>query len=102
MVTNAVIIDGVRTPQGLLGGALKTLPNHKLGEIVVRALLQRTKLEPQQVQEVIFGCVGQASDAPNVARVLGLLAGLPKETLGYTVQRNCAWRSPASARPSRF
>ena len=90
MASSVAIVDGVRTPQGLLGGALKTLTNHKLGEIAVRALLQRTKLDPAQVQEVIFGCVGQTSDAPNVARVIALLAGLPKETLGYTVQRNCA------------
>ena len=90
MATRVAIVDGVRTPQGLLGGALKSFTNHKLGEVVVRALLQRTKVQPAQVQEVIFGCVGQTSDAPNVARVIALLAGLPKETLGYTVQRNCA------------
>jgi len=90
MTPVVAIVDGVRTPQGLLGGVLKTMTNHRLGEIVVRGLLQRTKLDPAQVEEVIFGCVGQTSDAPNVARVIGLMAGLPKETLGFTVQRNCA------------
>jgi acetyl-CoA C-acetyltransferase len=85
-----VIVDGVRTPQGAFGGAFRDLTAQKLGEIVVRALLERTKLDPAKVEEVIFGCVGQASDAPNVARVISLLAGLPKEVPGYTVARNCA------------
>ena len=90
MPSTVAIVDGVRTPQGLLGGALKTLTNHKLGELVMRALLQRTTMDPARVSEVIVGCVGQTSDAPNVARVSALLAGLPKEVPGYTVQRNCA------------
>lgn len=90
MPSAVAIVDGVRTPQGLLGGALKSLTNHRLGELVIRALLQRTKLDPARVTEVILGCVGQTSDAPNVARVSALLAGIPKEVPGYTVQRNCA------------
>ncbi len=85
-----VIVDGVRTPQGAFGGAFRDLTAQKLGEIVVRALIERTKLDPAKVDEVIFGCVGQASDAPNIARVIALLAGIPKEVTGYTVARNCA------------
>ena len=87
---SVVIIDGVRTPQGNLGGVLKDLSAQKLGEIVVRSLLERTKLDPKEVQEVIFGCVGQQSDAPNIARVIALMAGLPIPTPAFTVQRNCA------------
>jgi len=90
MTPRIAIVDGVRTPQGLLGGALKGLTSHALGALVVRALLQRTKLNPAQVEDVIVGCVGQTSDAPNVARVIALLAGLPHTVPGYTVQRNCA------------
>ena len=90
MALDVAIVDGVRTPQGLLGGALKEFTNHRLGELAVRALLARTKVDPTLVEEVLFGCVGQTSDAPNVARVIGLLAGVPKTTPGYTVQRNCA------------
>ena len=52
---SVVIVDGVRTPQGNLGGALKDLSAQKLGEIVVTLLLERTKLDPKEVQEVIFG-----------------------------------------------
>jgi acetyl-CoA C-acetyltransferase len=85
-----VIAGAVRTPQGNLGGALKDFTNHKLGEVVVRALLERTKIKPVEVDEVIFGCVGQQSDAANVARVISLLAGLPKEVTAFTVARNCA------------
>lgn len=85
-----VIAGGVRTPQGNLGGALKDFTNHKLGEIVLRALLERTKLDPKEVQEVIFGCVGQQSDAANVSRVIALKAGISKEVPAFTVARNCA------------
>lgn len=85
-----VIAGAVRTPQGNMGGALKDFTNHQLGALVVRGLLEKTKLAPAQVQEVIFGCVGQQSDAANVARVISLMAGIPKETPAFTVARNCA------------
>lgn len=85
-----VIVDGLRTPQGLLGGALKDFSAAKLGELVTKELLKRTKIGPKLIDEVIFGCVGQTSDAPNVARVIALTSGIPKETPGFTVARNCA------------
>lgn len=85
-----VIVDGVRTPIGVLGGALKDLPADRLAEAAIRGLLSRTKIPPADVQEVILGCCGQSSDAPNVARVSALRAGLPFRTTAYTVQRNCA------------
>ena len=85
-----VIIDGVRTPVGTMGGALRDLPAKELGRIVTAELLKRTSLDPGLVEEVIFGHGGQGSDAPNTARVIALLAGLPITTPGYTVQRNCA------------
>jgi len=85
-----VIVEGVRTPIGNFGGALKDVKAHKLGEGVVRELLKRTHLEPQLVDEVIFGCVAQPSDAVNIARNIALFAGLPIKTPAYTVQRNCA------------
>ncbi len=90
MSIKAAIIDGVRTPIGNLGGALKDLPNQKLGEAVLRALLLKTQIDPALIEEVIFGCVGQYSDATNVARVITLLAGLPLSTPAYTVARNCS------------
>jgi acetyl-CoA C-acetyltransferase len=90
MAHDVVIVDGVRTPQGVFGGALKSLTAQTLGETVVRALLKRTNLKPADVEEVIFGCVGQGSDAPNIARVIALRAGIPNPVPAFTVQRNCA------------
>lgn len=89
-MADVVIVDGVRTPIGNFGGALRDVTAHKMGEIVVRELLSRTGLEPASVEEVIFGCVGQYSDAANIARVISLFAGLPVNVPAYTVQRNCA------------
>ncbi|OGW87106.1 MAG: acetyl-CoA acetyltransferase [Omnitrophica bacterium RIFCSPHIGHO2_02_FULL_46_11] len=89
-MNSVVIVDGVRTPQGNLGGVLKDLTAQKLGEISLRALLERTKLDPKEIQEVIFGCVGQQSDAANIARVIALMAKLPIPVPAFTVQRNCA------------
>jgi acetyl-CoA C-acetyltransferase len=85
-----VIVDGVRTPQGVFGGALKQLTAQALGEVVVRELLKRTNLKPADVEEVIVGCVGQGSDAPNIARVIALRAGIPHQVPAFSVQRNCA------------
>ena len=85
-----VIVAGVRTPIGNFGGALKDIPAQKLGEFVVRELLARTALDPALIDEVIIGCVGQSTDAANIARVIGLMAGLPIRTPAYSVQRNCS------------
>jgi len=90
MSNEAVIVNGVRTPQGVFGGALKTLTAQALGEVAVRELLKRTNLKGSDIEEVIVGCVGQQSDAPNIARVMALRAGIPMQTPAYTVQRNCA------------
>lgn len=84
------IIEGLRTPIGNLGGALKEITNQKMGETIVRALLKRSEIDPALVEEVIFGCVGQYSDATNLSRVITLMAGLPITTPAYTVGRNCA------------
>lgn len=90
MSFEVVIVDGVRTPHGVFGGALKQLTAQFLGETALKELLKRTNLKSSQLEEVIVGCVGQGSDAPNIARVIALKAGVPKEVPGYTVQRNCA------------
>ncbi len=90
MAVEVVIVDGVRTPQGMFGGALKQLTAQYLGEVVLKELLKRTKIKPSDIEEVIIGCVGQGSDAPNLARVIALRAGVPIQVPAYTVQRNCA------------
>ena len=85
-----VIVDGVRTPHGAYGGVFRDLSAQKLGEVVVKALVEKTHLDKTALEEVIFGCVGQSSDAPNIARVISLMAGISKSVPGYTVARNCA------------
>ena len=90
MSVDVVIVDGMRTPQGVFGGALKSLTAQDLGVTVAKALIKRTNVKPSDIEEVIVGCVGQQSDAPNIARVIALQAGIPIQTPSYTVQRNCA------------
>ncbi len=85
-----VVIGAVRTPVGIHGGALRDISAQELGRIVIQEVMNRTQLDPKEIDEVIFGCGGQQSDAPNPARVSALMAGLPATLPGYTVQRNCA------------
>jgi acetyl-CoA C-acetyltransferase len=87
---DVVIVAGVRTPIGNFGGALKDIPAQKLGELVVRELMGRTGVDPELIDEVIFGCVGQFTDSANIARVISLMAGLPIRIPAYSVQRNCS------------
>jgi len=84
-----VIVEAVRTPVGNHGGMLKDFDATTLAQIVMKGVLDRTKLDPSLITEVIFGCVFQSSDAPNIARVAALKAGIPKEVPAYTVARNC-------------
>lgn len=85
----AVIVGGVRTAIGRHGGAFRDLPAQELAAIVMREVVKRTGLDPHLIDDVIFGCIGQYSDAPNIARVAALMAGIPTHVPGYTVQRNC-------------
>lgn len=89
-MTDVVIVTGVRTPIGTFGGTLKDISAQKLGEIVVREVMTRAHVDPSLVDEVIIGCVGQPSDAYNIARVIALMAGLSLRTPAYSVQRNCS------------
>ncbi|MFD3810604.1 thiolase family protein [Rhodococcus sp. NPDC058639] len=84
-----VIIDGARTPIGSFGGAFKDVPAHELGATAVREALKRAGVAPEDVDEVIMGCIGQVgADAYNARRVT-LAAGLPVETPALTVNRLC-------------
>jgi 3-oxoadipyl-CoA thiolase len=90
-MTNAVIIDAIRTPIGALGGALSTLRPDDMAALVIREIIQRNQLDPALVEEVFFGCANQAGeDNRNIARMAALLAGLPVEVAGVTVNRLCA------------
>ena len=89
---DAYIVDGIRTPIGSLGGALAAVRADDLAAMVIKELLKRnTSVPPQQVDDVILGCVNQAGDDNrNVARMALLLAGLPYTVPGETVNRLCA------------
>jgi len=84
------IVDGVRTPFAKMGTTLATCDAADLGRTVASTLLTRTGLDPAQIDEVIFGCVGNPVDAANVARVIALRAGVPESVPAMTVSRNCA------------
>ena len=85
-----VIIDAIRTPIGRYGGALKEVRPDDLGAMVIKALLERNPIDPKGIDDVIFGCANQAGeDNRNVARMSLLLAGLPVDVPGVTVNRLC-------------
>ena len=90
-MTEAFICDAVRTPIGRYGGALSSVRADDLGAVPLRALLERNKnLDPQAIDDVIYGCANQAGeDNRNVARMSLLLAGLPLAVPGSTVNRLC-------------
>src|SRR5215510_9185161 len=90
-MTDAVIIDAIRTPIGALGGVLASVRPDDLAALVLKELIQRNQLDPTLVEEVFLGCANQAGeDNRNVARMAALLAGLPVEVAGVTVNRLCA------------
>ena len=87
---DAVIVDAVRTPIGRHGGALAPVRPDDLAAIPIRALLDRTAMDPALVDDVILGCAnGAGEDNRNVARMALLLAGMPVEVPGQTVNRLC-------------
>jgi 3-oxoadipyl-CoA thiolase len=86
----AWIVDAVRTPIGRYGGALAGVRPDDLAALVLRALVERTKVDPAIVEDVILGCANQAGeDNRDVARMALLLAGYPVEVGGLTVNRLC-------------
>ncbi|HUR58767.1 MAG TPA: thiolase family protein [Opitutaceae bacterium] len=90
MKESLYIVDGVRTPFCKMGTALSRADAIELGRTAAAAVLARTGLDPAQIDEVIFGCVGQPIDAANASRVLALRAGVPASVPAITVHRNCA------------
>lgn len=84
-----VIVGGVRTPFVKAGGPFNLVPAQELGRAVVRELLERFNLDPAAIDEVITGNVAP-TDAANVSRVIALRAGIPKDRVAHTVNRNCA------------
>jgi acetyl-CoA C-acetyltransferase/3-oxo-5,6-didehydrosuberyl-CoA/3-oxoadipyl-CoA thiolase len=89
-VREVVITHAVRTPVGRAGGALAEVRPDDLAAVAIKGLLERGSLPPDRIEDVILGCANQAGeDNRNVARMASLLAGLPVEVPGQTVNRLC-------------
>ncbi|MDP2777308.1 MAG: acetyl-CoA C-acyltransferase [Anaerolineales bacterium] len=86
-----VILDAIRTPVGALGGMLASIRPDDMAAHVIKAILERNPFDPALIEEVFLGCANQAGeDNRDVARMAALLAGLPIEVGGVTVNRLCA------------
>ncbi|MGR3364175.1 MAG: thiolase family protein, partial [Maritimibacter harenae] len=89
-MTDVYICDYIRTPIGRFGGALAPVRADDLGAIPIRALMERHDIDWAAVDEVYYGCANQAGeDNRNVARMVALLAGLPVDVPGTTMNRLC-------------
>ena len=91
---NAVVIDAVRTPVGRASadkGYFRDVRSEDLSAHVIKSLVQRTGIDPKLIEDVRWGCVQQQGEQGyDVARIAALVAGLPEETAGVTINRNCA------------
>ncbi|WP_119071267.1 thiolase family protein [Rubrobacter indicoceani] len=89
-VTEAWIVEAVRTPVGRHGGALASVRPDDLGAMVLEELMSRAGIDRSEVEDVYFGCTnGVGEDSRNVARMSALLAGFPEKVSGVTVNRLC-------------
>ena len=84
------ILSAVRTPIGKFGGSLASLTAADMGVVAAKAALDRAGVQPQQVEETIFGNGRQAGGGPNPARQISIRSGVPHEVPAYTVNKACA------------
>ena len=89
-MTGVYILSAVRTPIGKFGGALASLSAPDLGVIAAEAAVKRAGIQPDQVEETIFGNARQAGGGPNPARQISIRSGIPQEVPAYTVNKACA------------
>ena len=89
-MNNVYILSAVRTPIGKFGGALASLSAADMGVVAAKAALERAGVQPQQVEETIFGNARQAGGGPNPGRQISIRSGVPQEVPAYTVNKACA------------
>jgi acetyl-CoA C-acetyltransferase len=89
-LNNVYILSAVRTPIGKFGGSLASLSAADMGVVAAKAALERAGVQPQQVEETIFGNARQAGGGPNPARQISIRSGVPQEVSAYTVNKACA------------
>lgn len=100
-MAEACIVEAVRTPVGRCGGGLGAVHPADLGAHVLRALVERTGIDPAAVEDVVLGCLDTVGpQAGDIARTCRPAAGLPEEVPGVTVDRQCGSSQQAvAARP---
>src|SRR5271155_733495 len=84
------ILSAVRTPIGKFGGSLASLSAADTGAVAAKAAMERAGVQPEQVEETIFGNARQAGGGPNVARQISIRSGVPQEVPAFTVNKACA------------
>ncbi len=84
------ILAGVRTPFAKAGSVFKRIPSYELGRIAAAEVIARSDLDPERLDEVVFGHCAMPSEAANSSRVVALRAGVPERVPAVTVHRNCA------------
>lgn len=89
MTSSIVIASGARTPVGTFNGAFATVPAHELGATVIKAVVERSGIDPSEVNEVIFGQVLQAGEGQNPVRQAAMKAGISKEATAWSVNQVC-------------
>jgi acetyl-CoA C-acetyltransferase len=89
-LNNVYILSAVRTPIGKFGGSLASLSAADMGVVAAKAALERAGVQPQQVEETIFGNARQAGGGPNPARQISVRSGIQQEVPAYTVNKACA------------
>jgi acetyl-CoA C-acetyltransferase len=84
------ILSAVRTPIGKFGGSLSSLTAADMGVVATKAAIERAGIQPEQVEETIFGNARQAGGGPNPARQISIRSGIPQEVPAFTVNKACA------------
>ena len=88
-MTDVVIVSGARTPVGSFNGAFANVPAHDLGSVAIKAALERAKVAPAEVSEVVLGQILTAAQGQNPGRQAAMKAGIPVETPAYLVNQLC-------------
>ena len=89
-LNSVYIVSGVRTPIGKFGGSLASQTAADMGVVAAKTAMERAGIQPQQVEETIFGNARQAGGGPNPARQISIRGGVPQEVPAYTVNKACA------------
>jgi len=89
-VQGVYVVSAVRTPIGKFGGSLGSLTAADMGVVAARAAMERAGVQPEQIEETIFGNARQAGGGPNPARQISVRSGVPQEVPAFTVNKACA------------